>query len=452
MDARRQFAAYARRVAAGEVVAPPHLLPPQERRLHVRATLREDHVERIRNRPEQAKAKFAKLARSPFDFFRGTALLYYRDQAGSDAELPRVFTIGDVHPENFGVRPNEDGAPFFGVDDFDEAHVAPFSWDIKRGALGFWLAARAAGHGGKRTRKITCAFVEGYFEGLRLFARDDREKWHQLRQDNAPPLIRDLLEEAFARRHELLGSLVDLERGEFLPSDEVVPHSSHVAELQPAIDRYREGLDRERDHRAGHFKVRDVAIKKGSGTASLGLDRYYVLIEGPSGERDDDVILEVKQARRSALAGLVPGEDEDTGNDAARIVSAQQVHLAGGDPYFGCTELDGRSMLVREKSALERDLELDDLSKSEALEYARICGAIVAHAHARSDADTGSGDGDAERAILSAVHPRVFTADVVRFAEVAADRLLRDHELFCEDVELGAYEFVDRPAVVPTPA
>ena len=33
--------------------------------------------------------------------------------------------------------PNEDGAPFFGVNDFDEAWVAPFSYDVKRGAVGF---------------------------------------------------------------------------------------------------------------------------------------------------------------------------------------------------------------------------------------------------------------------------------------------------------------------------
>ena len=447
-----QFAAFARRVAAGEVIVPPQLLPREQRRLHVRATLREDHVERIQSRPDQAQAKFDKLARSPFHFFRGTALLFYRDRAGRDADLPHVFTIGDVHPENFGVRPNEDGAPVFGIDDFDEAHIAPFSWDLQRGALGFWIAARDAGMPKSRRKKLVRCFADGYFEGLRLFARDERERGHELRQDNSPPLIVALLERALDRRREFLRSLVDIERGRFVPSKDVVPHSAHIAEFQDAIDRYRSGLRRTTDHRAGHFKVKDVAIKKNSGTASLGLDRYYVLIDGTSGKPDDDIILELKQARRSALAGLVPAAVAGDNADADRIQSAQHVALAGGDAYHGCTDLDGVPFIVSEESALEIGLELPALSKSEAREYARICGFTLAHAHARSDEHPEVESNDVEREILRTVHPAVFTDDLVRGAEEDARRLLDDYALFLADHALGAYEFVDRPATVPAPA
>jgi uncharacterized protein (DUF2252 family) len=38
--------------------------------------------------------------------------------------------------------PNADGVPFFGLNDFDEAAYAPFSWDVKRGAVGFNLMLR----------------------------------------------------------------------------------------------------------------------------------------------------------------------------------------------------------------------------------------------------------------------------------------------------------------------
>lgn len=33
--------------------------------------------------------------------------------------------------------PDENGAPIFGVSDFDEAVLAPFTWDLERGAVGF---------------------------------------------------------------------------------------------------------------------------------------------------------------------------------------------------------------------------------------------------------------------------------------------------------------------------
>jgi hypothetical protein len=82
VDRTEVYGKFAQRRAEGEIFILPTMLPPEERRLHVRRTLREDHQFRIRNRPEGAEEKFDKLAKSLFKFFRGTALLYYRDYAG----------------------------------------------------------------------------------------------------------------------------------------------------------------------------------------------------------------------------------------------------------------------------------------------------------------------------------------------------------------------------------
>ncbi len=86
--------------------------------------------------------------------------------AGTDARMPTVLLLGDVHPENFGVMPNRDNVPIFSVNDFDEVSYGPFTWDMKRGATGFAVAAREiGGHGKKRRRAIARRFVEGYVEG-----------------------------------------------------------------------------------------------------------------------------------------------------------------------------------------------------------------------------------------------------------------------------------------------
>ncbi|QDU37503.1 hypothetical protein Mal4_18170 [Maioricimonas rarisocia] len=451
-DRTDAFAELARRQARGEVIVPPTRLSHEERRLHVRATLREDHQFRIQNRPEGAQAKFDKLAESAWDFFRGTALLFFRDIAGSDGHLPIVLATGDAHPENFGVMPNEDGAPFFGLNDFDEAHFAPFSWDLKRAAVGFYLAAREEGRKKKKCRKTVRSFLDGYFDGLLEFARDDREKWHEFRIDNSPPMIRELLESSRTRRREFLDELIDLKKGTFVSSDEIVAHSKRVKDFQKAIDHYRESCDVPDTKRTGHFQVKDVAIKKGSGTASLGLDRFFVLIDGPTEDHADDIVLEMKQTRRSALYGLVPNHRSlDGGNgqsegemsgEAGRIVQSHQIHLVGGDPYYGETTLDERNFLVRERSPLKDDIDVDDLSHSELKEYASICGRTLAIAHARCDEDTGLIEGDAEKEILGSVNREVFTGDIVRFSECAVRRLRRDHRMFCKDHAAGAFEFI----------
>lgn len=442
IDRDEAFREFARRRAAGEVVTPPELLEGELRRLHIRQTLREDHSFRIHDRPEGAQTKFDKLAQSPFDFFRGTALLYYRDQAGTDGHLPVVFCNGDVHPENFGVMPSEDRAPFFGLNDFDESYIAPFSWDIKRGAVGFELATQAGGFRKSARAEIVAAFVRGYIDGLKEFARDDREKYHQFRLDNSPPLIRELLERSQTERRKFLEGFVDLEKSQFRPTDEIVPHASHVQEFQKIIDRYRKRNNVPEEGRAGHFKVKDVAVKKDSGTASLGLDRFFVLIDGPTDDPADDIVLELKQARPSALRGLTPGDaGQDAQGEAGRIFQSQKVHVVGGDPFYGETEIDGRSFLVRERSPFKDDIDIDDLDEAEWCDYARICGMTVAQAHARSDDDTGVLDGNAETMILESIDPELFVSDMVRFARATAKRIKSDYKLYKADHELGAYRF-----------
>lgn len=441
-DRSEAFKIYAEQRAKGHVTLPPVLLPERERRLHVRQTLREDHQFRIHNRPEGAQEKFDKLVDSAFSFFRGTALLYFRDYGGTDAHLPQVFTIGDVHPENFGVMPNEDGAPFFGVNDFDEAWVAPFSYDVKRGAVGFYIAAKENGLKKKHRRQVVRSFVQGYVRALIEFARDDQESTFQYRLDNSPDMIRALIEGSMQARAHFLEDLIDMEKEQFRPSDEIVPHSRHIKKFQRVIDTYRQENDiGGREKSKDFFQVKDVAIKKGSGTASLGLDRYFVLLQGWGERVQDDVVLEMKQARRSALYGLVPPNDFENEEKAEQVVTAHRVHLVGGDPFYGRAIIDKESFLVRERSPFKDDIDVGDLSKGELKTYADICGRALAQTHARSDQATGIMEGDAEKRILTSITRKLFCYDVVDFAESAAKRVYADHKLFKKDHALGAFSF-----------
>ena len=113
-----------------------------KRPVQVREAILSSNRALLADSPAGARAKFEKISSSPFSFFRGTADLFYRDLAGTDLNRPAVLCNGDVHPENFGVSKGADGKLSFGLNDFDEAHPAPFSWDVKRGATGFELAAR----------------------------------------------------------------------------------------------------------------------------------------------------------------------------------------------------------------------------------------------------------------------------------------------------------------------
>lgn len=440
------FAAVARARGRGEVVPSPRSLTGEDRRLHVRQTLREDHRQRIGRDAQDAHVKFDELAGSLFSFFRGTCLLFYRDLAGDDAWMPTVLTLGDVHPENFGVMPNRDNTPIFGVNDFDEAYYAPFTWDLKRGAVGFTIAAEVEGDlGRKQQRKIIRRFVEGYLDGIERFAHRRGEREAEVRLDNAPPLIAELIEDALQDRREWLAEDYHEEFGRgFRADDELLPVSSRRDEFQELIDRYVRENGIEVPPRAGRMRVKDVAIRRGAGTASLGLDRYYVLIEGPNADASDDLLLELKQARRSALSGLVASNGIDLDGRSERIAHAQTVQLVRGDSFYGSIEFEGQSFMGRERAPYRDDIDLDDLSKKQWRAYAETCGRTLAHAHALSD-EAGLVDHDIEPAILAAVGEReLFVDDVLRFALESAARVRRDHAAFKADHALGAFESIDR--------
>ncbi|MDN5918107.1 MAG: DUF2252 domain-containing protein [Pseudonocardia sp.] len=452
-DRSAQFREYAERRARGAVETPPLQLPAHERRQHVRHTLREDHRERIENRPDGAQRKFDALAADAFTFFRGTALLYYRDHAGTDVHLPVVFSVGDVHPENFGVMVNSAGGPFFGVNDFDEAWPAPFSYDVKRGAVGFWMAAASNGERKRDRRRVVRSFVDGYLTALRTYSADDRSSSFQFRVDNSPKIIRKLLERARTDRREFLDSLIDLETSTFRPSRKRVPESSQVVQFQDVVDRYVTENDLGGPARPeSFFRVLDVARKKGSGTGSLGLDRYWVLLEGWDVDPARSVVIEFKRTRRSALYGLVPAGDltveEPDEQSARRIVAAHEVHLVDGDPLYGFADIEGRSFLVRERSPFKDEIAVSALGRGALIEYANVCGRAVALPHARSEAETTIrrnrvSQGAVETRILSAIVPEVFRADVVEFAEWAAGRVYADHAMFTEDHRRGAFRYWD---------
>ncbi|WPY96732.1 DUF2252 family protein (plasmid) [Limimaricola variabilis] len=440
------FRELARRVAAGEPVMRPGQLHGLDRHLHVRDTIIEDHATRIASAAQGAREKFDKLAGSRFAFFRGTSLLFHRDMAGEDARMPTVLLLGDVHPGNFGIMPNADNVPIFGVNDFDDVAYGPFTWDLKRGAVGFMLAAEEmGGHKRKRSRKIARCFVAGYLGAMRRYAARGTEDDEELRADNSPKIIRALFEEARKPRAEWLSDryLDETGRG-FRANEELTPVSRRVPEFQEQIDRLAQGERVARSRRAEGLTVKDVAIRHGQGTASLGLPRYYVLLEGPSGDATDDLIVEFKKARRSALEGLAPSGPFDAGETGDRIAHGQSVHLAQGDVFYGAAELDGESFMTRERAPFREDMDLDDLSKKGWKAYARVCGRALALAHARSD-EVGQIDYDVEPRILEAVGPEaLFIDDILDFAVAACERLARDHEAFRRDHARGAFEDMNR--------
>ena len=49
-----------------------------------------------------------------------------------DEQSGAIWIHGDLHVENFGTYLNSDGRLVFDINDFDEAYIGHFTWDLQR--------------------------------------------------------------------------------------------------------------------------------------------------------------------------------------------------------------------------------------------------------------------------------------------------------------------------------
>ena len=115
----------------------PTALPPEERKNFILKSFTDNYANLISSDPGAWRGKFRKMSETPFAFYRGSAALFYADISHDqdpfiNEKTGRVWIQGDLHAENFGTYMNGKGVLIFDVNDFDEAYVAPFNWDVKR--------------------------------------------------------------------------------------------------------------------------------------------------------------------------------------------------------------------------------------------------------------------------------------------------------------------------------
>jgi hypothetical protein len=108
-------------------------------------------------------------ATNPFPFFRGT---FYRWSqrwlalGGDLCDAPPVLAVGDIHVENFGTWRDAEGRLAWGVNDFDEAGLLPYTNDLVRLAASAALAARQD-RMSLSVAAVCDAVLHGYRTGLK---------------------------------------------------------------------------------------------------------------------------------------------------------------------------------------------------------------------------------------------------------------------------------------------
>jgi hypothetical protein len=113
--------------------------------------------------------KHKKMKEDAFQFFRGTYYRWAQTWHGICSECataPAVICVGDLHVDSYGTWRDIEGRLCWGIDDFDEAHLLPYTNDLVRLAASAKIA-RKLGLMTLTTRMACEVILDGYQQSLR---------------------------------------------------------------------------------------------------------------------------------------------------------------------------------------------------------------------------------------------------------------------------------------------
>jgi uncharacterized protein (DUF2252 family) len=388
-----------------------------------------------RRNAELLRFKVARMAESPFAFFRGTFHLFARDvlervqDAGPlfSGTGPELDLVGDIHSENYGTYKAQDDLVHYDVNDFDETTTGRFDFDVCRAAVSWFLAARDRGDALADAMQTTLGGVAAYLHTLTHLLKKgkaaDLDVSEAHPSDSAP--VNELVHAgAAAKRAAFIGRLTEragkgrrlvrTARMFNLPDDERARAERLLADYlgrRPAAA-----------HKDDYYRVEDVCGRV-SGIGSMGRFRYLLLLSGKGSEEGRNVLLEFKEARPSAYDVR---RNRDTGaaalaSRAERVIAVQRLSQAGSSAHLGFCVDGGASFQAREIGPPDARVDTKALETPALLAgVVRVQAQILARIHARAAARAvGPTNPLAELADADAFCQRVLCfalgyADVVR--------------------------------------
>ena len=354
-------------------MAKPHLPTPDERAAILRDAQRQ------------------KMTRSAHAYVRGSTLKFYEwleSSAGKIPQGPPIWICGDCHTGNLGPIASPRGQVAVQIRDLDQTVIGNPAHDLIRLGLSLATAARGSNLPGVTTALMIEHMVEGYEAGLagETLAPDE---------ETTPREVRRVLKQALRRRWR------DLARERIEDATPTIPLGKTFWPLSEterqalnalAGDETLRKLVTSLQHRPNDapITVLDGAYWM-KGCSSLGRLRYALLVGVAADDgRQETLLIDIKEAVPAA-APSAPGAKMPADNARRVLTGARAL-----SPFLGRRMMAGkllrRSVIIRELTPQDLKLDIEHLSRPEAVRAAHYLALVIGRAHARQmDAPTKAG-------------------------------------------------------------
>ncbi|MGO4390836.1 DUF2252 domain-containing protein [Variovorax sp. M-6] len=396
-------------------------------------------VKQIRNfnadrEPERLALKYRRMRSDPFVFLRATCHLFYArlPLAPVMRKAPAAWACGDLHLENFGSYKGDNRQVYFDLNDFDEALLAPLTWDPVRGLTSILVAGSSLHRDPAVPPHLCDLFLDVYARTL----VDGKPRW--VERETAMPPVSDLLQAVRQRsrptfldtRTVLQGRRrrirIDGRKALAAAPEQHAAVKTFVADFaaQQPVPRF--------------FEVLDVA-RRIAGNGSLGVDRYIVLVHG-KGSPDGNYLLDLKQALPASPLPRVPLKQPAWTDEAQRVVTVQRRMQAIAMAFLHPVHMGGIPYVLRALQPSEDRVTLAGTGirhPQARLEHlVTVMAQCLAWAQLRSSGRSGSANADE---LIDFAQGRKWRRQLMEVARHCAAEVDGDWKVFCAAYDAGAF-------------
>lgn len=325
-----------------------------------------------------------KMARSAHAYVRGNTVKFYEwleSASGRLPEGPPIWICGDCHVGNLGPVADKNGRVEIEIRDMDQTVIGNPAHDLIRLGLSLATAARGSDLPGVTTAHMLEQMMEGYCGALTTGSHKSTKA------PDGAKTVKLVLKEALGRKwHHLAAERIR----DVTPS---IPLGKRFWSLTKAERREIDGTFKtEEAHRLitslhnrdpnDRVRVLDAAYWM-KGCSSLGRLRYAVLLEVGDGDHRNGglCLIDIKEATPAA-APRTPRKRMPRNNAMRVVEGARSLSPFLGERMLASTLTD-RPVVMRELLPQDLKLEMDQLTRDEAVAAARFLAGVAGKAHAR---------------------------------------------------------------------
>ncbi len=293
--------------------------------------------------PDKVQLKYEAMAANAFAFYRGTCHLFYEDLAAAEALplSPLAWICGDLHIENFGSYKGDNKLVYFDLNDFDEAVLAPASYELARMLASIFIAFESLEIEPVKALKMAQLFLKTYSATLA------KGKAISIEPRTAKGIVCDFLTRAYkSTEKDILKKRTISKKKKIMLSLEDERHFKVGKKLRQELKAHINEWIKTSSDGPYNFEVKSVVFRL-AGTGSIGVKRYLFLLKSTN-TKNKYLFVDMKQARPSSVLPYTVVQQLAWDSEAARVITIQQRMQNVSAALLSTTEFRGDSYILQE--------------------------------------------------------------------------------------------------------